>query len=58
MSIENLLMAVAFVVILGTAGYYLRRAVRVLRRTRRVKPAAIRSRLSQNDAAKSSGRTT
>jgi hypothetical protein len=32
MSIENLMMAVAFVVILGTAGYYLRRAVRVLRR--------------------------
>lgn len=35
MSIENVMMAVAFVVILGTAGHYLRRAVRVLRRMKR-----------------------
>jgi hypothetical protein len=35
MTIENVMMAVAFVVILGTAGYYLRRAVRVLRRLKR-----------------------
>jgi hypothetical protein len=32
MSIENFMMAVAFAVILGTAGYYLRRAIRLLRR--------------------------
>jgi hypothetical protein len=35
MTIEHVMMAVAFVVILGTAGYYLRRAVRVLRRLKR-----------------------
>jgi hypothetical protein len=35
MTIENLMMAVAFVVILGTAGYWLRRAIRVMRRLKR-----------------------
>ena len=36
MTMENVMFAVAFVVILGTAGYYLRRAVRVLPRARNV----------------------
>jgi hypothetical protein len=40
MSIENLMMAVAFAVILGTAGYYLRRAVRLLRRLSQAKRAS------------------
>jgi ABC-type nickel/cobalt efflux system permease component RcnA len=34
MSSETFMMAVAFVVILGTAGYWLRRAIRVLRRSK------------------------
>jgi len=32
MSIENAMMAVAFVAIFGTAGFYVRRAVRLPRR--------------------------
>jgi hypothetical protein len=40
MSIESFMMAVAFAVILGTAGYYLRRAIRVLRRLRQARMAS------------------